>query len=201
MGIRSFPFHIHHDRSQSGSQRQVRQCYPGCTRHSAAGASATRPGVMHSTMADIDNALTELQSDRKPPSVNGRSVTAAGASGDSAVDTSRASFTSERTDAESENFAETEDFASKSVAARAALAANAQKNLADDAEREMRDQQRNACRGSTSIRGGGSSSARASAREGEGATSESGSRRDHLDDEDKNKSGSHRRCRYERRER
>ncbi|TKY88518.1 hypothetical protein EX895_002506 [Sporisorium graminicola] len=104
-------------------------------------SASTKPGVMHSTMADIDNALTELQSDRKPPSVNGNG---AGASAAPAPDSSRASFTSERTDADdhSDNFGESDDFASRSVAARAALAANAQKNLANDAERQKQEEQR-----------------------------------------------------------
>lgn len=110
------------------------------------GASA-KPGVMHSTMADIDNALTELQSDRKPPSVNGSAAGGAGAGtvgSNPAADASRASFTSERTDADdqSDNFGESDNFASRAIAARAALAANAQKNLANDAEREKQEEQR-----------------------------------------------------------
>ncbi|KAJ1026941.1 hypothetical protein NDA16_002234 [Ustilago loliicola] len=113
--------------------------------------SSARPGVMHSTMADIDNALTELQSDRKPPSVNGSSSAAAAAAAgvgavgsNPAADASRASFTSERTDADdqSDNFGESDNFASRAIAARAALAANAQKNLANDAEREKQEEQR-----------------------------------------------------------
>ncbi|SPO24347.1 related to BOI1 - BEM1 protein-binding protein [Ustilago trichophora] len=106
--------------------------------------SSTKPGVMHSTMADIDNALTELQSDRKPPSINGGGTSTATLTSKPAADSSRASFTSERTDADdqSDNFGESDDFASRSVAARAALAANAQKNLANDAERVKLEEQR-----------------------------------------------------------
>ena len=104
-------------------------------------AAATKSGVMHSTMADIDNALTELQSDRKPPGANGNSSSAAIGS-NAAADASRASFTSERTDAESDNLGESDNFATRSIAARAALAANAQKNLANDAEREKQQEQR-----------------------------------------------------------
>ncbi|CDS01777.1 related to BOI1-BEM1 protein-binding protein [Sporisorium scitamineum] len=115
-------------------------------------SSSTKPGVMHSTMADIDNALTELQSDRKPPTINGNGASAGAAATaaigvNAAADSSRASFTSERTDADdhSDNFGESDDFASRSVAARAAraaLAANAQKNLANDAERQKQEEQR-----------------------------------------------------------
>ncbi len=104
--------------------------------------ASTQPGVMHSTMADIDNALTELQGDRKPASINHAASSTATAN-NPAADSSRASFTSERTDAESDNLAEeSDDFASRSVAARAALAANAQKNLANDAHREKQAEQR-----------------------------------------------------------
>ncbi|SJX63295.1 related to BOI1-BEM1 protein-binding protein [Sporisorium reilianum f. sp. reilianum] len=111
-------------------------------------SSSAKPGVMHSTMADIDNALTELQSDRKPSSVNangaGAGAAAAAIGLNSAADSSRASFTSERTDADdqSDNFGESDDYATRSVAARAALAANAQKNLANDAERQKQEEQR-----------------------------------------------------------
>lgn len=107
--------------------------------------SGDKPGVMHSTMADIDNALTEFQSDRKPPSVNGSTAGAAAALGvNPAADTSRASFNSERTDADdqSDHIGESDDFATRSIAARAALAANAQKNIASDAERQKQEEQR-----------------------------------------------------------
>ncbi|EST05343.1 Pleckstrin [Kalmanozyma brasiliensis GHG001] len=119
-------------------------------------AASTQPGVMHSTMADIDNALTEFQA---PGSVNGTTTgvgagagavagAGAGAAGLAAtrgVDSSSASFTSDRSDvdAQSDNYGgSADDFASRPVAARAALAANAQKDLADDAERQKQEQQR-----------------------------------------------------------
>ncbi|PWY99634.1 LOW QUALITY PROTEIN: hypothetical protein BCV70DRAFT_211918 [Testicularia cyperi] len=98
-------------------------------------AGSDKPGVMHSTMADIDNALTELQSDR-----NGVPK-ATIAAGTDAADTSRASFTSERTDADNESVID--NFNGESaVAARAALAANAQKDLASANEREKLEEQR-----------------------------------------------------------
>ncbi|SPC65860.1 related to BOI1 - BEM1 protein-binding protein [Ustilago sp. UG-2017b] len=111
--------------------------------------SCAKPGVMHSTMADIDNALTELQSDRKPSSPNGSTSAAADGRAGGAVGSnpnahaSRASFTSEPTDADdqSDNFGESDNFANRAIAARAALAANAQKNLANDAEREKQQEQ------------------------------------------------------------
>ncbi|KAJ1018448.1 hypothetical protein NDA18_006601 [Ustilago nuda] len=112
--------------------------------------SCPKPGVMHSTMTDIDNALTELQSDRKSSSLNGSTSPAAHAPAGGTVGSnpnahaSRASFTSEPTDADdqSDNLAESDNFANRAIAARAALAANAQKNLANDAEREKQQEQR-----------------------------------------------------------
>lgn len=104
----------------------------------------SKPGVMHTTMADIDNALTELQSDHKTPGVTSSGTRAVALGSNPAADMSRASFTSERTDADdqSDNFGESDDFASRSIATRAALAANAQKNLASDAERQKQEEQR-----------------------------------------------------------
>ncbi|PWN52046.1 hypothetical protein IE53DRAFT_22784 [Violaceomyces palustris] len=91
------------------------------------------PGVMHTTMADIDNALTELQGNRKEEDLKG---SAAGGYGGS-----RASISSERTadltneDGASETYGGSDEYTSRS-AARAALAVNAQKNLASAQEKE-----------------------------------------------------------------
>ncbi|EPQ26018.1 uncharacterized protein PFL1_06471 [Pseudozyma flocculosa PF-1] len=106
---------------------------PGTTPQQA----SNKPGVMHSTMADIDNALTELQSDRR----RGRKSI-------DAPDGSRASFTSERTaDMTNDDASEiynpsSDDYASRSAAARAALAVNAQRDLQSAQEKERQNEQR-----------------------------------------------------------
>ncbi|KAN0061152.1 hypothetical protein ACQY0O_006887 [Thecaphora frezii] len=98
--------------------------------------ASAKAGVMHSTMADIDNALTELQGDHR----RGRK-SSDGPGG------SRASFASERTadmtnDDASEIFGNSEEYASRSAAARAALAVNAQRNLQSAQEQERAEEQR-----------------------------------------------------------
>lgn len=102
------------------------------------GAENGKTGVMHSTMADIDEALTELQGENKGKSKDAGSREAR----------VRTSFASERTadfdaDAATEegDGNESDEF-ERRAAARAALAVNAKKNLAASAEREAAEMER-----------------------------------------------------------
>ncbi|WFD43024.1 hypothetical protein MPSI1_001675 [Malassezia psittaci] len=91
---------VHHAVSSSVPEQQ-----PGTQ------TGAEQPGVMRSTMADIDNAITELHSDE-----NGRKSQAGSVSTDNGLDNANAEH----------------DYAAR-AAARAALARNAQKSLAAQA--------------------------------------------------------------------
>ena len=91
---------------------------------------------MHNTMADIDNALTEFQGESREGS----------RTHDGFAD-SRASFTSERTadlTAEDEHSEADggDDYASRSAAARAALAVNAQRQIESAQQREKIEEER-----------------------------------------------------------